>query len=62
MRLLHGLMLLFAAATLAAAEFDFDALPDKPFAVVPHYSDRAFWEAQRDTPLGKSSSRAPTNC
>ena len=53
MRILHGLMMLFAAAALGAAEFDFDALPDKPFSVVPHYTDRAFWEAQRDTEFGR---------
>ena len=59
MRILSLFAVLFSAVRLAAAlpppvvDFDFDSLPDKPFAVVPHYTDRAFWEARRNTPLGK---------
>ena len=58
MRIFYIFAVLFAAVRLAAApapivDFDFDSLPDKPFSVVPHYTDRAFWEARRDTPLGK---------
>ena len=61
MRMFNILAILFAAvtvpsaaATIPEAGFDFEALPDKPFSVVPHYTDRAFWEAQRGTPLAKA--------
>ena len=37
---------LFPALPLPAEEWPF---PDGPVAVVPHVSDRAFWEAQRST-------------
>ena len=58
MRIFNIFTVLFTAVRLAAApapivDFYFDSLPDKPFSVVPHYTDRAFWEARRDTPLGK---------